>query len=59
MSQHTNTYTSGHLQTITGHPAADKTPQVCHTTWEVYIKEKPKFVVDNKIHILNIMWKPC
>ena len=23
-------------------PAADKTPQVCHTTWEVYIKEKPK-----------------
>ena len=22
-------------------PAADKTPQVCHATWEVYIKEKP------------------
>ena len=40
MSQPTNNRTAatGKREPATG---ADKTPQVCHTTWEVYIKEKP------------------
>ena len=41
MSQPTNNRTAatGKREPATG---ADKTPQVCHTTWEVYIKEKPQ-----------------